>query len=326
MSDDWNGEALLALARTYQPACILLAAAEIGLFEALAAGPMEADQLASELAADLRGTTVLADALVALGLLQKNGAAYASVPEPAEVAAALPMLRHQGNCMRRWARTATAAKEGRPVERGPSLRGESADQATFIEAMASYNRDAVRTVVAGLGPLAFDRLLDVGGGPGTWTIGFLETDESARATLFDLPHVLTIARRHLEDAGMVERVELVGGDFCIEPLPGGADLAWVSAILHQFSRSQCRDLLRNVHGALVDGGQILIRDIVMDDSHTRPQYGALFAVNMLVSTEGGGTFSLAELTEDLDATGFGDVTVVEAERPMDQVVRATKRC
>ena len=87
-------------------------------------------------------------------------------------------------------------------------------------------------------------------------------------------------------------------------LPAGADLAWVSAIVHQNSRAQNRALFAKVFAALAPGGRIAIRDILMEEDRTRPVAGALFAVNMLVATEGGGTFTFAELREDLEAAGF----------------------
>ena len=124
---------------------------------------------------------------------------------------------------------------------------------------------------------------------------------------------------------MADRVRFVGGDFAGgEPLPAGADLAWVSAIVHQNSRRQNRELFAKVHTALVPDGQIMIRDIVMDDTHTSPPGGAMFAINMLVATEGGGTFSFAELSEDLHDAGFGDPVLVRGERDMDCVVSARR--
>ena len=90
----------------------------------------------------------------------------------------------------------------------------------------------------------------------------------------------------------------------IDALPPGADLAWVSAIVHQNTRAQNRALFTAVFEALTPGGRIAIRDILMEEDRTRPVAGALFAVNMLVATQGGGTFTLAELREDLVAAGF----------------------
>ncbi|KKN34241.1 hypothetical protein LCGC14_0795400, partial [marine sediment metagenome] len=106
--------------------------------------------------------------------------------------------------------------------------------------------------------------------------------------------------------------------------PTGADLAWVSAIVHMNSRAENRDLFAKVHAALVEGGRILIRDVVMDDSHTAPPAGAMFAINMLVNTPGGGTFSFPELSEDLRAAGFDDPALLRSDEFMNGVVQARR--
>jgi hypothetical protein len=107
-------------------------------------------------------------------------------------------------------------------------------------------------------------------------------------------------------------------------LPSGADLAWVSAIIHQNSREENRALYRRVAEALGGGGQIFIRDFVMDDSRTVPAAGALFAVNMLVATPGGNTYTLSEIREDLESAGFTDVQLVRRDNGMHSVVRGRR--
>ena len=123
---------------------------------------------------------------------------------------------------------------------------------------------------------------------------------------------------------MSDRVTLVGGDYNTDALPDGADLAWLGAICHQNSRQQNRDLFANVHNALGDDGAIVIRDVIMDPSHTSPASGALFAVNMLVATEAGGTYTFDEYREDLCATGFAEVELVHRDEFMNSLIRARK--
>ena len=109
-----------------------------------------------------------------------------------------------------------------------------------------------------------------------------------------------------------------------DTLPAGADLAWVSAIAHQNSRVQNQHLFANVFQALHPGGRIAIRDLVMDPDRTRPVAGALFALNMLVATPGGGTYTLAEFDEDLRTAGFDGVKLVRQDQTMNSVVLATR--
>jgi hypothetical protein len=134
--------------------------------------------------------------------------------------------------------------------------------------------------------------------------------------------VIPLARNRVTAAGLAGRVRLVAGDFMTDPLPAGADLAWVSAIVHQNSRAQNRLLFAKVCTALRAGGRIAIRDLVMDETRTRPVAGALFALNMLVATEGGGTFTFKELEEDLASAGFVETRPVRDDQTMNSVVIA----
>jgi len=329
MPREWTPGDVLAVTSGYQEACVVMAGAELDVFVALAQRPMTAEALATELDADLRATTILLDALAAMELLDKRGDAYRT---PAGVAELLTdtgsrsvagMVRHRANCLRRWARLAEAVKRGGPAESAPSIRGADGDRESFIEAMNDINRASAAPLVAELGPLSFRHLLDVGGGSGTWTIAFLRAVPGATATLVDLPEVIPIARRRLALEGLAERVTLVAGDYNADPLPGGADFAWVSAIFHQNSREQNRALAANVFRALEPGGRIAVRDIVMESSRTAPRDGALFAVNMLVATPGG-MWTFDEIRSDLLDAGFADVRVQRREPAMNSTVVATK--
>ena len=308
-----NGNAIMELVRGFQPACVVIAGAELDVFSLLHAKPAGAAQVARRIKADLRAVTVLLDALAALGLLDKGSGEAPVYRVPAAVAGILAeggphsqagMVRHLGNCLRRWDQLAWVALDGRPAARRPSIRGPAGDLASFIQAMHEVSEPLAAPLVGGLGPLKFEHLLDLGGASGTWTIPFLRLNPQARATIFDLPEVIAMARRTMKRAGLAGRVDLVAGNYTRDALPPGADLAWVSAIVHQNSRAQNRAMFAKVFRALEPGGRILIRDIVMDPSRTRPVAGALFAVNMLTGTGGGGTFTFDEIRGDLAAAGF----------------------
>jgi hypothetical protein len=352
MTKEWTADDVLAVARRFQAACVLTAAADLDLFSVLASGqPATSAEVAKRIAGDLhgkaaesagesadlpgaslniRGVTILLDALVALELLDKQEGQYILSPGTGRLLvdghpeSVLPMVRHQGNCLRRWAQLAAVIRDGKPASRRPSIRGENADNAAFIGAMDNICAPIADALIAELQPLEFHHLLDVGGASGTWTLAFLRERPDAQATLFDLEHVLPMADQRITEAGLRDRVRLVGGDFLADPLPAGADLAWISAIVHQNSRAENRRLFAAVAAALPDGGRVLIRDILMDASRTVPPGGALFAINMLVATEGGGTFTFDELREDLEAAGFQHAEVLRRDDWMNSIVRATK--
>jgi precorrin-6B methylase 2 len=233
------------------------------------------------------------------------------------------MVRHQGNCLRRWSQLAKAVKTGKPIEHEVSVRGAQEDRISFIRAMDEISSPVAARLLESLGPLKFRHLLDLGGASGTWTIPMLRREPDARATIFDLPDAIPMAAYRMKRAGLADRVTLVPGDFYTDDLPSGADFAWVSAIVHQNSRDENRAMFRKVFAALVAGGRVLIRDIVMDESRTAPAAGAFFAVNMLVATSGGGTFTFSELDADLKEAGFTDVRLLRHGEAMDSVVCAT---
>jgi predicted O-methyltransferase YrrM len=327
---EWTVDEINQLVRQFQPSCVLAAAAELDLFHVLASGSSTAAEAARKLQADLRSLTILLDALAALQLLDKQGERYLVPASVAQVLTdrqpgnQLAMVQHLANCLRRWAQLATVVKTGTLPPPQPSIRGQAADYASFIEAMDNVSGPVAGKLVAELPPLHFQHLLDVGGGSGTWTLAFLRAHPTVRATLFDLPQVMAQAQERITKAGFGERVTLVAGDFYSDPLPRGADLAWVSAIVHQNSRAQNWQLFARLYEALMGGGQVLIRDILMDPSRTTPVAGALFAVNMLANTEQGGTFTFEELRDDLAAAGFTNVQVLRRDEGMHSIISASK--
>ena len=330
MPRPWTADEVLELGREHQAACVLAAAVDLDVFAALADGPHSAADVAAVRGTDVRATTILLDALVSLALLSKRADEYHASADVIALLtdtgaqSVLAMARHQANCLRRWAQLPQVVRNGLPATRTPSVRGATADQAAFIEGMKTVSLPLLGNVIESIRPLRFRHLLDVGGASGTWTIALLREVPGATATLFDLPDVLPMARERLADAGMADRVTLAPGDFYTDPLPAGADFVWLGAIVHQNSREQNRDLFAKAHAALETHGVVMIRDIVMDHTRTRPPAGAMFAVNMLVNTPGGSTYTFLELREDLLAAGFADPTLVCHGDGMDSIVRASK--
>jgi hypothetical protein len=321
---------ILEMAGGFRAGCVLGAAAELDLFSVLGGGAMSADELAGRLKTDLRATVILLDALAGLSLLEKEQRTYRVPPAllPFLIAdspqTVLPMIRHQMTLVRSWSQLARVAKEGEPAVRQASIGGAEADRAAFIGAMHSISAPIANDLVARLGPPQFRHLLDVGGASGTWTLAFLRAVPGSRATIFDMPDAIGQARARIAQSGMGDRVALAAGDFYTDELPAGADLAWVSAIAHQHSREHNRELFAKTAAALVPGGRILIRDIVMEPDRTRPVDGALFAVNMLVNTVSGGTFTFDEFADDLRAAGFHNPRLVIKDEWMNSVVESRK--
>jgi len=139
-----------------------------------------------------------------------------------------------------------------------------------------------------------------------------------------LEDVIPFAEERLKTEGLQERVDLEGGDYYIDALPEGCDLALLSAIIHQNSPEQNLDLFRKIYQVLSSGGVLLVRDHIMDESRTYPPAGALFALNMLVNTQGGDTYTFSEVKKTLEEAGFMHVKLQRKGENMDCLVEARK--
>ena len=316
-------DSLLALARGFQESRVLLTGAEMDLFTSLAHEERTAAEIASRTGGDERALTVVLDALAAMGTLTKRGGRYRTAPEAACLSADAPdsilaSLNHSAVLWHRWTGL-TRAIGGKPLPERPPEETTRA----FIGAMHVIAAPQAGRIAGAAGVGGARSLLDVGGGPGTYTAAFLRLSKELRATLFDLPFVVELARENLRSGGLLERVTLVGGDFTKDELPSGHDFAWLSAIIHQNGPAENDALFRRIFRALVPGGRLVIRDHVMDPDRTAPRAGALFAVNMLVGTEHGGTYTFEEIKGGLERAGFTGVRLLRSGERMDALVEAT---
>ncbi len=316
-------ESLSSLARGFMESRVFLTAAELDLFTLLADGPLSLEEAAAARGADRRALAILLDALTAMGLLEKADGRFTTPPSLVPLLTSrsggslLPLALHSVNLWDRWSRLTETVAGARPVAGDGWTR-------SFIGAMHAIAAPQADAIVAAVGPGSARRLLDVGGGPATYTLAFLRAAPGLRATLFDLPEVVEIARENATRAGLVDRVDLVAGDLRTDALPGGHDLAFVSAIVHMLGPAGNVALFRKVHDALLPGGRVVLRDHVMSPDRTAPRAGALFAVNMLVGTKDGGTFTLEELSAWLEEAGFVRPRLLRDGERMDALVEAVR--
>jgi SAM-dependent methyltransferase len=324
-------EEVLKLSQNFMECRILLSGAELNLFTILNPTPLSAQEVASGIGADLTALTVLLDALSAMGLLVKKGETYQcaksvspflSEDDPNSI---LPMVLHAAHLWQRWSGL-TAAVRGAMVSKGPAKPSRGPEEMrAFVGAMHVIAAPGADEIVAATNSGSSRALLDVGGASGTYTIAFLKAVPEMKATLFDKPEVVEIARERLSKAGMLNRVTLVAGDFYQDEFPHGHDLAFVSAVIHQNSLEQNLDLFKKVFRSLNRGGRMLIRDHVMEPDRTRPKDGAIFAVNMLLGTPGGSTYTYGEIKTGLLQAGFINIHLLKKGEHMDALVEASKQ-
>lgn len=285
------------------PARVILSANELGVFTKLTR-PKTAAQLSAVLKTDLRATIILLDALTALTLLRKTDGVYANTPAAERLL--LPgganyqgnMLRHGSSMWDNWGALSEVMRTGEPARRSFDCEG-------FIMGMDDISRDRVPVVLKALTPYikADSRVLDLGGGPGSYCIAL--ANRGVKTTLFDLPETIAVARRNMR--GKATGIQCIKGDFMHDPIGGKYDLILVSQICHAYSAEDNRALFAKCHAALNPGGRIAVQEVPLSEDRTQPTMGALFSVNMLVGTEGGMSYTPEEVTQWLQETGFGSI-------------------
>jgi predicted O-methyltransferase YrrM len=323
VQQSWTSESILNLARGFMEPRVLLTAVELDLFSLLASGSLSVDDIALKTGAQKRPLTILLDALSAMGLLLKQEDTYMTEPSAAlwldsrNPGTTVPMILHANNLWERWGKLSETVRPDHPQE----LEADRS-LASFIGAMHVIGAPQAAKIVMAIQPGTARKLLDIGGASGTYTIAFLKISSHLQATLFDRVEVVEMARERLQTEGLSDRVTLIGGDFYQDPFPPGHDLAFLSAIIHQNSPEQNLDLYQKIYNALIPGGRLVIRDHVLSPDRLSPRSGALFAINMLVGTEGGNSYTFEDIAEGLTEAGFERIRLIQPDQRMDGLVEA----
>ncbi len=306
--------------RAFQESRVILTALELDSFTAIGTGATAAEASA-KMETNHRATEMLLNALASMGLLIKCGEMYHNTPATARYFTAgspdnarLGLL-HTANLWVRWSTLTECVRSGRTVM-GEEVaeRGAEWTQA-FIAAMHRNAAQRSGPVVRAVGAAKVRRMLDIGGGSGAYSIAFAKAHPGLHADIVDLPMVLPIAQRHIEEAGVQDRVQVRVGDLRSEGFGADYDLVFVSAICHMLSPEENRDLFHRARQALGLGGRIVIQDFILEDDKTAPKSAALFALNMLVGTRAGSTYSEAEYTGWLSEAGFGGIRRLHVPGP-----------
>ncbi|MEI6154011.1 MAG: methyltransferase [Deltaproteobacteria bacterium] len=324
-----NPQAIMTEAMNFMKSRVVLTSAELDLFTKLDEKPLTAAEIAERDKFNLKGLTRVLDCLAALGFVKKEGNCYFNTEKGALFSSRhsetmLPMVLHFNRLWDNWG-SLTDTVKGKTGRRNRVIKGlDKKGREAFIGAMHVIGRTLSKEIADSYNAGRFDCLLDIGGASGTYTMAFLSKNPKMKAVLYDLKEVIPLAKKRLESEGFLHRVTLAAGDFYKDELPEGCDLAVLSAIIHQNSPEENIALYKKIYRALRHGGVLLIRDHIMDESRTSPTPGALFAINMLVNTMGGDTYTFAEVRDTLKKAGFVDIKLLRNGEKMDCLVEAVK--
>lgn len=308
-----NVEDLMAMGHGYQRAMILFAALKLGVFRGLAAGGCDAPALARRVGADPGKLSILLDALAAQALVGKKGKIYRNaqvvrdhlLPGPRSMES---ILLHHLDGWGEWGRLSATIRAGRTPRGGT----EGNFQENFIRGMEENARERAAAVARRILLRRGDRVLDLGGGPGTYAVAWADACPGAEITVFDTPATLRVTRKILREKGAYGRVRLAEGNFLEDPLGGPYEFVWISQILHAFSGSDCVKLLRRARSALVPGGRVAVQEFLLAEGKTSPPGPVFFSVHMVAVTEGGRAYTSREIAVMMKRAGFRKIS---ADRP-----------
>lgn len=292
--------------RSFQESRVFLTALELDVFTAVGEGA-EAARVAQAIGADARATEMLLNALASLGALEKRQGIFSCTTESRAFGPGRTGLMHTVHLWESWSTLTDCVRAGTTRRRPGAGAHDGSWTEAFIEAMHARAKTTAAQVVQVVGTEGVRRLLDVGGGPGTFSLAFALAAPELHAEVLDLDPVVAIAQRHIREAGLSDRVRVRVGDLRTDGLGEGYDLVLVSAICHMLDEDENRDLLRRCSKALAPRGRIVIREFILDSDRAGPSFSTLFALNMLVGTRRGNCYTEAEYRQWLLDSGCDQV-------------------
>jgi cyclopropane fatty-acyl-phospholipid synthase-like methyltransferase len=308
-SKRWNLNRLLNESG-YWRSCVLITAAHLELFDWIGKRKKTAGALAAQFGGSPAGWEIFLDALCGMGLLRKHGKRYSNTPFSARYLSrgAATFLLPCYDAWEAWGGLASALVTGkRPAIQKPFFSDRRKAE-RLLHSLDLHAQEIAPYLIKKLRLSRCRTLLDVGGGLGTYSIAFCRFYSRLRATLVEHPNIFSLARRAVREAGMAERVRVIGRDFSREALPRGFDTVFVSNVLHAHGVDENRSMLRKLHGCLNPQGQLILRDVFMSRDRTAPEWGTFFSLLLLLHTPQGRCYALDEIIGWVRHAGFSDIT------------------
>lgn len=316
----------------YAESRILHTAVELNIFDTINDQQISAKEISTILNTDERATTLLLNALSALNLLHKQDNLFSLTSLSKKYllsgsgACYNSMIMFDASMWDVWGRLSQAVRTGKPVRTPDMYQTNKEDTERFIMAMhhlVSARGDA-GLLAERLNLENVRSILDIGSGPGTYPIAICRKYTHISATIFDLPGSLEITKKVLKKEDLENRIKLIAGNYNVDPLPVGSDVVLLSNIIHGEDEETNRVLMKKIFSALNPGGYIIIKDHIMDESLTKPACGAIFSINMLLTTKGR-DYGFHEVKRWLNDAGFTDISSEELPHPMTSSIVKGKK-
>jgi SAM-dependent methyltransferase len=327
-------EPIMQLGLGFWASKTLLSAVGLGLFSVLAeAGPLDAETLRGRLELHERSAIDFFDALVALGMLEREDGHYSNTPatdlfldraKPSYAGGILEMA--EARLYPFWATLTeglqTGALQNEAKHGGDffeELYADPARLAQFAAAMSSISVPSGQAIAAKFPWKDHQSLVDIGCAEGAVPVQVAVAHEHITGGGFDLPALEPIFNRYVTQFGLNDRLRFTGGDFFKDDWPQ-ADVFVMGHILHDWDLDEKRKLLKSAYDALPDGGALIVYDAIIDDDRRENAFGLLMSLNMLIETPGGFDYTGADCRGWMQETGFRDTYVEHLLGPDSMVV------
>ena len=292
-----------------EEANILIAALEFRLFTHLGKKTLSSQSLANKAGLSLEGAEVLFNALASLGAIRKIGSSFANTPHSYKNLCEHSPNYKKGTIFLRkenreeWSKLTNVIKNGRNMSEHNNEEPSFREQFTY--AMHERSREFSKPLAQVVARKPVGKLIDLGGGPGSYSAEILKTDKLAQAILIDRQASINVAKEILKNSFVIKRFSFVAGDLFDVDFGDNIDTALYSNILHIYNKSQNKKLLKKINKSLSPGGRLIIVDCFLKNNLIEPFNAALFSLTMLMFTATGKTYTFEETESLLKKNGFG---------------------
>lgn len=308
---------LMELVNGFRLSRVILTAFELKVFDLLDGKSISSPDLSALIGSEPRATDRLLNVLVGIGLAHKQHGLFTnSVFSSKFLVSSSPSflggLGHTVDLWRKWSSLTQVVKQGSVLNLEDDFNDRGAEWLEpFIATMHTRGVPQGKELASLLDLSSVKKTLDVGGGSGAFTFAFIEKNPGIKGFVFDLPNVVTITEKYIRAAKLEESVATIPGNYLSDTLGNSYDLILMSAIIHINTPEENRALVKKGADALSSGGQLVIMDHLMSDDRTQPLQGSVFAINMLVGTRGGDTYTLKEISGWMEEAGLSGLKAVE---------------
>ncbi len=312
---------IMEMAWGYAPPLILESAVRNGLFDAMEKGPRTLAELCEATGVSERGARAVLNALVGFGFASKARGKYALTPEsaaflvrgkPGYLGGFLTHISEQ--LIPNWLKLAETTRSGKPPQRVDAERTGAEFFKSFVKDLFPMNHPAAVALADALAPELGEEpaeILDLAAGSGVGGLTIAQRSPGVRVTAVDWPMVTPVTEEVAAEMGLADRLRVIKGDILEADFGSGYRVATLGHILHSEGIDRSHRLLKRVFDALAPGGTIAIAEFIVKDDRTGPPQALIFAVNMLVHTEAGDTFSFEQMSNWLNETGFHQVRALD---------------